>query len=65
MTVVFGLIVAGSIILGGIAYITSEGDPQKAANARSRIQNSILALVAYMFLFAFLQFIIPGGIFNR
>lgn len=65
VSVIFGLIVAGSIIVGGIAFSASEGDPQKAAAAKTRITNSILALVAYMFFYTFLQFIIPGGVFKR
>ncbi len=64
LTVLFGLLAAISIILGGINYATSEGDPQKASKAKRRIANTIIAIVAYMFLYAFLQFIVPGGIFN-
>lgn len=60
-----GLVVAGSIIFGGIEYSSSQGDPQKAAKAKSRITNAIFALIAYLFLWAFLQFLIPGGVFNR
>ena len=30
-----------------------------------RIAGTILAIFAYAFLYAFLQFLIPGGIFNR
>lgn len=65
LTVLFGLIAAGSLILGGIQFSTSEGDPQKAARAKDRIAGTILAVFAYAFLYAFLQFIIPGGLFNR
>lgn len=64
-SVMFGLIAAGSLIMGGISYSASEGDPQKSSRAKSRITNTIFAIVAYMFLFSFLQFIIPGGAFNR
>ncbi len=64
-SVLFGLIAVISIILGGISYTTSEGDPQKASKAKSRIMNTIIAVVAYIFLFAFLQFLVPGGAFNR
>lgn len=58
-----GLVVALSIIIGAIQYSSSAGDPQKAAKGRDRIKNAIIALVAYIFLFAFLSFIIPGGLF--
>lgn len=64
LTVLVGLIAAGSIIAAGIQYSTSEGDPQKSAKAKERLQNTIIALVFYFFLYAFLQFLIPGGIFS-
>jgi hypothetical protein len=59
-----GIAVVLSIILGGIQYTTSGGDPQKAAKAKGRITNSIVAMIAFMFLYAFLQFLIPGGILH-
>lgn len=61
----FGTIAVISIILGGIQYITSEGDPQKTASSKRRITNTIVALIAFLFLYAFLEFLIPGGVFNR
>ena len=61
-SVVFGLIVAIGVITGAIQYITSSGDPQKAAKAKARITTSVVALVGYVFLFALLQFLVPGGI---
>lgn len=60
----FAVIAVISLILGGINYTTSEGDPQKVARAKVRIRNTIFAVVAYMFLYAFLQFLVPGGIFK-
>lgn len=63
LTIVFGLIAVMSIILGGIQYATSEGDPQKVSKAKMRILWTVIAVVSYFFLYAFLQFLIPGGIF--
>jgi len=51
-----------SIILAGIMYSSSGGDPQKTAKAKSRIINTLIALLAYIFLYSFLQFLIPGGL---
>jgi hypothetical protein len=59
-----GVVVVTSIIAGGIQYSSSAGDPQRAAKARGRISNAIIALIAYAFLYMFLQFIIPGGLFK-
>lgn len=57
-----GLLVVIGIIVGGIQYSTSAGDPQKAAAGRGKIIKSLIGLVSYLFLYAFLQFIVPGGI---
>jgi hypothetical protein len=59
-----GIIVVISLIMGGIEYSTSEGDPQKSAKAKRRITNTLIALIAFFFLYAFLQFLIPNGVFH-
>ena len=64
LTVAFAIIVVISLIIGGINYTTSEGDPQKVSRAKNRIFNTIFALIAYIFLYSFLQFLIPGGAFH-
>lgn len=65
LSVIFGIVAAGSLIMGGIQFSTSEGDPQKAAHAKDRISGTIVAIFAYAFIYAFLQFLVPGGLFNR
>ena len=57
-----GLLVTISIVVAGIQYSSAGGDPSKVVAARKRITNAILALLAYLFMFAFLQWLIPGGI---
>jgi|GEM_PF-4203278 len=64
-SVTFGFIAVASIIMGGIQYASSTGDPQKVTAAKQRITNTLIALAAYFFLYGFLQFLIPGGAFNR
>lgn len=58
-----GIVVVVMIMIGGIQYTTSGGDPSKIAAAKSKITNAVIALVAFFFLYAFLQWITPGGIF--
>jgi tetrahydromethanopterin S-methyltransferase subunit E len=60
LSVLVGIAVTLGIIIGGIQYASSGGDPQKVAGAKIRIRNSIVALVMFFFLYAFLQFLIPG-----
>jgi hypothetical protein len=64
LTVVFGIIAVISLILGGIQYSASAGDPQKVTKAKDRIFSTIIAILAYLFLYGFLQFLIPGGLFK-
>lgn len=65
LSVAFGVIAAASIIMGAIQYSTSGGESAQVSKAKDRIAKTIFAILAYLFLYAFLQFLIPGGIFNR
>lgn len=57
-----GLVVVVAIIIGGIRYAASDGDPQKAAAGKSQIKGAIIALVCFMLLYAALNWLIPGGV---
>lgn len=57
-----GLVVVGSIVVGGIQYSASRGDPQATATAINRIRSSFYALLIYIFGFALLNYIIPGAV---
>lgn len=52
-----------SIVIAGIQYSASADQPGATAAARQRIINAVVALVAFTFLWAFLQWLVPGGIF--
>ncbi len=64
LSILVGLVVAASLVLGGVQYAASSGDPQKVSAAKSRITNTLMAFFAYAFLYAFLNFLIPGGVFR-
>ena len=64
LSAVVGLIVVIAVIVGAIEYITSAGDPQRAASGQKHITNALLGLFAYALLYGFLQFLIPGGLFH-
>jgi hypothetical protein len=58
-----GVAVVISIIYGGIEYGSSGGDPQKAQAGKNRIRNSLVALLAFFFLYALLRFaLLPSDI---
>ena len=58
-----GIVVIAFIIIGGVQYATAGDKPENLGKAKQRIMNALIALLAYIFLFAFLQWLIPGGIF--
>ncbi|MEK7153078.1 MAG: hypothetical protein AAB834_03965 [Patescibacteria group bacterium] len=62
LSALVGIFVVISIVVGGIMYGSAGGDPGKVTAAKKRIYNAILALLAYLFMFAFLQWLLPGGI---
>jgi hypothetical protein len=64
LTAVVGVVVVIGIIVGAIQFSSSAGDPQKAANGKNHIRNALIGLLAYILLYAFLQFVIPGGRLN-
>jgi hypothetical protein len=58
-----GVVVVIMIIIGGIQYASSGGNPTGVSEGKKKITNAILALLAYFFLYAALQWLVPGGIF--
>jgi hypothetical protein len=63
LTVVVGVAAAISIVVAGIQYASAGSDPGKVQKAKDRIGQTLLGLVAYILLFSFLNFIVPGGLF--
>jgi len=61
-SMVTGVAIIAGVIMGGIQYSASAGDPQKAAAAKSKISKALLSLVVFMFLFAGIQFMSPGAL---
>lgn len=65
LSVGVGLIVAGSMVWAGIQYSTSRGNPQATEAALKRISNAVIALLIYIFAWAILNFLVPGGLFIK
>lgn len=59
-----GLVLIGSMIYAGIMYTMSGGSPEKTTEAKNRIRDAVIALVFYLLIFAMVQFLVPGGLFN-
>lgn len=57
-----GAVVVLLVMIAGIQYIISNGDPSAITNAKNRLINAITALVLFVLAFAILSFVVPGGI---
>lgn len=64
MSALVGIAVVGGIIAGGITYASSQGNPGGVQKGRKIIGNSILGLVAYLLLYASVNFLLPGGVLD-
>ncbi len=56
-----GMVVTIMIMIGGIQYASAGADPGKINAAKNKIINALIALVAFLFLYAILQWLVPGG----
>jgi hypothetical protein len=63
LSALVGIVAVISIIMGGVQYASSADDPSAVSKAKTRIFNTVIGLVAYIFLFAFFEYLVPGGIF--
>jgi hypothetical protein len=66
INVISSIIIVGAIVmvtLAGLEYSASGDNSQTVQNAKKRITNVMIGLVSYFFLYAFLQWVIPGGVF--
>lgn len=64
LSALVGIVIAGTIIVGGIQYATSADRADAVSAAKKRITNGLVALVIFILTFSFLQWLIPGGIFR-
>lgn len=58
-----GIVVVIMIIIGGIQYSSATDNPQQLSAARDRIKNALIGLLMLIFMYAFLQWVVPGGLF--
>lgn len=63
LTAGVGLVAVGGIVYGSILYTSAGDKAEQVKKAIGVITNVVIGIVAYIGMFAFLQFIIPGGVF--
>lgn len=60
-----GLVLIASLVIAGIQYTTSRGEPQSMSGATKRIQSTVTALFVYLFIYAILNYVVPSKLFGQ
>ncbi|MGK2896503.1 MAG: hypothetical protein ACSLEY_02805 [Candidatus Saccharimonadales bacterium] len=64
LTAGVGIVAVGGIVFAALLYASAGDNAGQVTKAKELIFNVVLGLVAYAAMFAFLQWIIPGGVFS-
>ncbi len=56
-----GLVAVIMLIVAGIQYTASAGNPQAVQAAKTKITNVLIGLLCFFLLYSFMQWLIPGG----
>lgn len=56
-----GIVVVASVVVAGIQFSASRGDPQATSSAIDRIRTSVVALLIFLFGYGILNWLVPGG----
>jgi hypothetical protein len=59
-----GIATTGGFIWGGILYITARANAGQVEKAKMVMINSVIGLLLFIFMYAILQFLVPGGVFT-
>lgn len=64
LTAGVGILAVAGIVYGSVLYASAGGSAEQVKKAVTVFTNVIIGIVAYVGMYAFLNFIIPGGLFN-
>lgn len=57
-----GIALVGGLVTGGVVIMTARANPQQIQKGEEIIRNAIIAIALYVFMFAIVNFLIPGGL---
>ncbi len=58
-----GLAVVAGIVFGAVTYATAAGSADQAKKGIGYITNAVIALLLFIFMYAIINFLVPGGLF--
>lgn len=56
-----GVLATASIVFAGILYMTAGSNSSQVEKAKKMIQNTVIGIIAYIFMWTILEWLIPGG----
>lgn len=63
LTVGASILATGSIIFAGFLYMSAGGNSGQVQRAKTMIFNTVIGIIAYVFMWTLLEWLIPGGVF--
>ena len=60
-----GIMAVGGIVYASVLYASAAGSAEQVKKAKEMIRNVIIGVVLYGLMYGLLNYIIPGGVFNR
>lgn len=57
-----GIVTAISLVIAGYQFMSSRDNPQAIQAAVNRFWNAVIALILFVFMYAILNFLVPGGL---
>ena len=58
-----GIAVVAGIVFGAVTYASAGGNKKKKKKGISFVTNAVIALVLFIFMYAIINFLVPGGLF--
>lgn len=62
LTAGLAVLATGSIIFAGFLYMTARNNASQVQKAKTMIFNTVIGIIAYVFMWTILEWLIPGGV---
>lgn len=63
LTAGVGVVALGGIVYGAVLYTSAGGKPEQVKKATTVFTNVVIGIICFAGMWAFLNFIVPGGVF--